>query len=838
LLSPWNWLKPLQRQSTVCRRRQRRYDRAPQLIRPRLEALEDRITPTLFVPTVFTDGVGADTGTLRQAVIDANNDAGTDTDTIQLAAGTYTLTIPNVANNHDVSSTQGDLNITNTAHALVIQGATDSSGKPTSIIDQTTADRVIQILNLGGGAAATVTFKNLIIEGGNAQDDGSAGAVAGNSVAQGGGILDDGGNVTLSNVVVQNNKATAGTLQFAQGGGIYARDGALAINNSVVESNTATGGAGAMGTPGGDANGGGVFYGLNTPGPQLSITNSTVEANLAQGGSGQAAGTDGGEADGGGVYTIGTDTTTITGSTLAGNAAIGGQGGPGQVGAALGGGAFVRGNNIVVNTTIAANEVSGGASAGGGVYFEKSATGQFTNVTVALNIANTPAGVVNVPEGAGLDNNNGSIKDVTLVNTLVAGNTINARTDLTGADVRGQFISGGHNLIGVADGVNDPGFHSSGDRTGTAASPLNAVLGPLQNNGGPTRTLLPLAGSPALGAGNSALAPSTDQRGQARPPGGPSDIGAVQVSAIPSPPAPPAPPPAPTPPPILHTPALLALFDHLFFVISTETVNANGSVTVTDTFFGFPFLVSAYNSSGNLTSVLLFWDECHRAVRLSSCWPAARRPVWGGGPGWWGISLPRRSAGVLEGRQARIRAASTVPERVGRPDAVIEGAQQFEDHPGQQRAAQGRPEPAGADGHAHGRRRPDAGGRRQAAHLVLLAQLEDDAAAQKADAGDESLNNTAEVGRVHAGLQRHQREQRGPQRHQHVRARSGRLARTLALETNHAAQHGGDGQPRQHAPEVRPLGPAEKQFFVQRRFHVPSGRGGEPAAGRNCEKIA
>jgi hypothetical protein len=537
-LSPWNWLKPLQRQSTVCRRRQRRHDRTLRAIRPRLEALEDRITPTLFTPTVFTDGVGAGTGTLRQAVIDANSDAGAATDTIQLAAGTYTLTIPNVANNHEVSSSQGDLNITNTAHALVIQGATDSSGKPTSIIDQTTADRVIQILNPGGGAAATVTFKNLIIEGGNAQDDGSV-AVAGNSVAQGGGILDDGGNVTLSNVVVRNNQATAGTLQFAQGGGICALDGALAINNSVIESNTATGGAGAMGTPGGDANGGGVYYALNTPGPQLSITNSTVEGNLAQGGSGQAAGTDGGEADGGGVYTIGTDTTTITGSTFAGNAAIGGQG-AGQVGAALGGGAFVRGNNIVVNSTIAANEVSGGGSAGGGVYFEKAATGQFTNVTVALNIANTPAGIVNVPEGAGLDNNNGSIRDVTLVNTLVAGNTINGRTDLTGADVRGQFISGGHNLIGVADGVNDPGFHSPGDRTGTAASPLSAVLGPLQNNGGPTRTMALLPGSPALDAGSNAAASAagltTDQRGLPRVSNGQVDIGAFELQ-------PPLPPP-------------------------------------------------------------------------------------------------------------------------------------------------------------------------------------------------------------------------------------------------------------------------------------------------------
>ncbi len=211
-------------------------------VRPRLESLEDRITPTTFTPTVFTDGTAG--GTLREAVINANNDAGAATDTIQLSTGTYTLTIANVAANHDVSSTQGDLNVTNTAHALVIQGATDANGKPTSIIDQTTADRVFQILNLGGGAAGTVTFKNLVIEGGNAQDNGGAGAVAGNSDAQGGGILNDGGNVTLSNVAVQSNQATAGVGQFGQGGGLFAQDGSLTINSSVIQNNKATGGAG------------------------------------------------------------------------------------------------------------------------------------------------------------------------------------------------------------------------------------------------------------------------------------------------------------------------------------------------------------------------------------------------------------------------------------------------------------------------------------------------------------------------------------------------------------------------------------------------------------------
>src|SRR5262249_12786368 len=55
-------------------------------------------------------------------------------------------------------------------------------------------------------------------------------------------------------------------------------------------------------------------------------------------------------------------------------------------------------------------------------------------------------------------------------------------------------------------------------------------LGPLQNNGGLTFTMLPAVTSPVLGAGNPDLAPETDQRGVTRPSGGPTDLGSVQVT--------------------------------------------------------------------------------------------------------------------------------------------------------------------------------------------------------------------------------------------------------------------------------------------------------------------
>ena len=81
--------------------------------------------------------------------------------------------------------------------------------------------------------------------------------------------------------------------------------------------------------------------------------------------------------------------------------------------------------------------------------------------------------------------------------------------------------NGGGFLTGVGDQVN--------------ADPL---LGPLQDNGGPTPTMLPLAGSPAIDQGRS-FGQTTDQRGQPRPFDNPaipnasagdgSDIGAVEV---------------------------------------------------------------------------------------------------------------------------------------------------------------------------------------------------------------------------------------------------------------------------------------------------------------------
>ena len=82
------------------------------------------------------------------------------------------------------------------------------------------------------------------------------------------------------------------------------------------------------------------------------------------------------------------------------------------------------------------------------------------------------------------------------------------------------------NLSGISNGSN-------GNLIGTAAAPINPMLGPLQNNGGPTKTMALLPGSPAINAGDNSLIPAgvtTDQRGTgyARIDDGTVDIGAYE----------------------------------------------------------------------------------------------------------------------------------------------------------------------------------------------------------------------------------------------------------------------------------------------------------------------
>jgi hypothetical protein len=75
------------------------------------------------------------------------------------------------------------------------------------------------------------------------------------------------------------------------------------------------------------------------------------------------------------------------------------------------------------------------------------------------------------------------------------------------SDLDGPIVSDGHNLIQHILGASI---------SGPAARDLYGVdplLGPLQDNGGPTLTMALRPGSPAIDAGDAGTAPLQDQRG-------------------------------------------------------------------------------------------------------------------------------------------------------------------------------------------------------------------------------------------------------------------------------------------------------------------------------------
>jgi hypothetical protein len=134
-----------------------------------------------------------------------------------------------------------------------------------------------------------------------------------------------------------------------------------------------------------------------------------------------------------------------------------------------------------------------------------------------------------------------------LHNTLIAGNFRGA-TGTARDDVYGPLNpAGDYNLIGDGSGMTGLSNGVNGNLVGNYAAPLDPLLGPLQDNGGPTQTMALLPGSPAIDAGNNAYATEWDQRGEGFPrvvgildPDNPViDIGAFEVQADgPSPSAP------------------------------------------------------------------------------------------------------------------------------------------------------------------------------------------------------------------------------------------------------------------------------------------------------------
>jgi hypothetical protein len=306
----------------------------------------------------------------------------------------------------------------------------------------------------------------------------------------GGGIYNNGGTVTLTNCTLSNDKAD-------NGGGLYNDNGGMAtLNNCTLRDDAATApngnGGGLFATNG---NGGGIF----NKGSTVTLANCTLSYDTA--------------ADGGGLYNGNGGMATLNNCALSNDAATGTNGkGGGIVPVTLGGGIFNEGTVTLTNCTLANNF----AEFGGGVFNGNLAT--LTNCTLSNNSAGTVGGgIYNLDEAT-----------LILTNTIVAGNS----SDIFAV---GPDVVADHDLIG--NGKDSLISNGGGNIVGTSTNPIDPLLGPLQNNGGPTETMALLPGSPAIGMAGNSMAPAKDQRGITRIDelGETADIGAFEFcSATPS----------------------------------------------------------------------------------------------------------------------------------------------------------------------------------------------------------------------------------------------------------------------------------------------------------------
>src|SRR5262249_25551874 len=114
----------------------------------------------------------------------------------------------------------------------------------------------------------------------------------------------------------------------------------------------------------------------------------------------------------------------------------------------------------------------------------------------------------------------------TIGDTIVAGNTCyyGQNGDFSGGFNSSVTIDRGYNLIGV---LHEGEFSGPHDRVGNDKSPINPLLAPLGDYGGPTQPMPLPPGSPAIGTGDPGQTGTPDQRGFTR--GSSVDIGAFQT---------------------------------------------------------------------------------------------------------------------------------------------------------------------------------------------------------------------------------------------------------------------------------------------------------------------
>ena len=454
-----------------------------QHITPRQSALFLALSLSLSGASAATINVGPSCN-----LINAIKSAETNTSVGGCTAGSGASDTINLENGNDYlldhieSSNNGDSALPTITSTITIEGNSAAFNKG-GILDF----RFIYISGSGN-----LTLKNLTLTG--SQATGGSGAAG-----DGGAILMRGGSLTLDGCAIHHTTASvrggaisadSGTLTITNshfynnnafnGGAIYNNGNHLSISNSTITTNTATNiGGGILVSSSSTvaidnttlssntaATGGGLSStGLFLPPTTIAISNSRITNNVASGAN----------QSGGGIDNKSFSVINITGSIISGNSSAHGGG--------LSNNSSSGSSLSITNSTISGNS----AASSGGALFAGSGVVTLTNATVSDNTAPVTYGSIH-----------NDAATLTLANSIIA----NSKTSGgAGTDCKGTLLDTGHNWF----------EDNSCGRTGNG----DPKLGPLADNGGPSKTHALLAGSGAIdAAGECKLV--TDQRGQPR----------------------------------------------------------------------------------------------------------------------------------------------------------------------------------------------------------------------------------------------------------------------------------------------------------------------------------
>ena len=504
----------------------------------------------LVLPVEGADVVGCNQAALQSALTNGGTVAFTQACSITLTS-TLSVTrdvVLDAGGNTVAISGAGATRIFAVASNLTFEmrGVTLTSGSATDggamKIDAGAAVKLVRCVISGNKAPGSNGTTGA--DGNDTPGTGDNGEVGGNGFESRGAAIFNNGSLTLESCRFSTNSATGGKggaggvggdARFQGGnggnggsgagcwGGAVFNTGQLIVTDTTFDGNTATGGAGGAG---GAAGGGAVAGrpGIGGPGAEgsgaaiyslgpVAVYSSTFSANRAAGGASADGGTfysgngtdglPGGPSAGGAIWSgAGLTAVNCTFYDNISKGGAGGDGGParwtagkgGNGGAAAGGAVWSSGNAALTNCTLAQNGAIGG-----------------TNGLAGEGAVGNSDGHLGSSAGGAIAQGSGgfSLKNTIVANSVSGGNGSGSITDL------GQNIS------------SDASF-PVGSSSQASTDPK---LGSLASNGGPTATMVLLAGSPAIQRADLAAAPAFDQRGRPRPGAGKisPDIGAVEV---------------------------------------------------------------------------------------------------------------------------------------------------------------------------------------------------------------------------------------------------------------------------------------------------------------------